>query len=176
MPSGDEFLDEYQQAVQGQLGRLRSAVQGITPDQLNAREGNNWSIGQILDHLCLAHAGYIKALSTLLDNAPQGPCEAEMTKIGKKIYEFAGPDKDAPVPGMMKPSESAHGLEVIHHFSEMHQKSADFAKKARGVDLTAVKFRNPVVRLFKMNLVDAFAIMQTHAERHIRQIEARRAA
>ena len=175
MASGDVFLDGYQQAVQGQMARLRLTVQGISPSELNAREGKNWSIAQILVHLCLAHKGYMAELERLLENPPKGECEAEMTKFGRKVYEFAGPDKDVPVPGAMKPGESQYGLEVIHQFSEMHQKSAELAKKARGVDLTAVTFRNPIVPLFKMNLVDAFSVMETHTERHLRQIEARRA-
>lgn len=174
MLKGEAFLDEYQQAVQAQLVRLRQAVQGMTEGELNHREGDAWSIGQILEHLILSHEPYLKRMEAAAENAAKGECEAKMTFIGERIYKGAGPDFNAPVGPGLSPKMTHHDSSVIVRYAQLTEDSIALAKRLKGVDLTQAKFRNPIIPLFKMNLVDGFAIMQTHGERHLRQIEARR--
>lgn len=174
MLTGDGFLDEFQQTVQAQLVRLRHAVQGISEAELNHREGDAWSIGQILDHLLLSHAPYLKRMEAAAENAPKGPCEAKMTFLGGQIFRGAGPDFNAPVGPGLHPKKDKYDLGVIVQYAKLTESTIEFAKRCEGIDLTRAKFRNPIVPLFSMNLVDGFAIMNTHGERHLRQIEARR--
>jgi len=175
MGKGDSFLREFQQTAQGQLSRLRQAVQGINEAELNHREGDALSIGQILEHLCLSHEPYVERMTLAVENPVKGPCEPVMTKFGAQLTKFAGPDFDAPMPGKFKPKMDRYELGIIVRYANLQEASIALAKKLDGVDLNQTKFRNPVVPLFKMNLVDGFSLMAAHGERHLRQIEARRA-
>lgn len=172
-------MSESQQFLQAKVEVLRAQ---IARAQAVAREGGeavfrkpgpfNWNVGQIFAHLTMSIQSYVDGIEGVIDDAPTGESPLKMTFVGSKIAKFAGPENDVPAPKEFSPTSSDLGMETLHQFVDVTNRLIDLTKKMDEVDLAATKFKNPLMPIVKMNLVDAYTIACEHNERHIRQIEA----
>lgn len=176
----DEFLDRIR-ASTAKVGReVAAVVDGLTPDQLGwTPPDGGWSIGQVLEHLVVAGQLYVDRMSDAVEGATRTSARHATTVwrpsfVGKYLIRALSPDRRAkrlPAPKVFKPGPSPRA-DVHAAFVRHHAELVELADRAAGLDLSRVKTSSPVSRLIRINLGDCFAIVATHAERHLEQMRA----
>lgn len=165
------MIDRIEDAVE----RIQAISKDLNDQQLNWKpDPKRWSIGQTFDHMLIAANPYLPEIKLALATAQRAPAdpEVEHSWFGKFVIRAAGPKGNAPVPKSMVPGSGVYRHEIVDRWLARHQEIIDLARHARGIDLVTVSIRNPVVKMFKLNLADVFEILAAHAERHVGQIEA----
>ncbi len=163
------FLDNCNKAAELQLQRVETILVG-NEDRLKGRLENDWSAIQIFDHLVKSNEPYINNITNALPNAKKGDSQIAFTMFGRFIAKFAGPNGNAPAPKPFVPSANPD-RSVIEVWKNTHNKMIELLNAAKDVDLSKTKVKNPVIKMFSMNLCDCFEIWVQHTERHVQQIE-----
>lgn len=172
---------DLQQALHTRMHALRDRLVGITrpldPEQLLRRPPDGgWSVGHVLEHLCVTSELYEPPLRALLRGArPDAAAplrEWKPTLIGGFMARsFERPTK-LPSPKSMVPAASPRGG-VAEAFLTHLDAQARLLDDASSHDWRRLRMASPAVPLpLKVfNLGDVFTILVVHAERHTRQIE-----
>jgi hypothetical protein len=160
--------------------RARAVASALTPEQLNWKPaGTEWSVGQCLDHLCVANDVYIAAMEAALDGRPHGTA-AEITPgwfgrwfIDNYIEPSArtrrgrAPKKIAPAPAV------APGIDT--RLLTGNARARDLIRRAADYDVNRVRFKNPFVRGIRFTVGTGLEILVRHQRRHLLQAERVRA-
>lgn len=177
--TSSKFLDDCIERSRAYVDRGRRAVADQSLDRLNHRtvEGQ-WSPAQVFEHMRISHAPYLELVQTALKTLPNDTTNAEVaySGIGKFLTKAAGPTGNAPAPKKFVPGDGPFPAEVVEAWAGTQMGMIELMEAARGKELNQKCFRNPLVKLFKMNLADAFGIFTEHTQRHIEQIEERAAS
>jgi DinB superfamily len=172
---------DLQQALHGRTLALRDRIAGMTrpldPEQLVRRPlDGGWSVGHVLEHLCVTSELYEPPVRALLRGArPDAAAplrEWKPTLIGGFMARsFEKPTK-LPSPKSMAPAASPRGG-VLEAFLAHLDAQARLLDNASGHDWRRLRMASPAVPLpLKVfNLGDVFTILVVHGERHARQIE-----
>lgn len=171
-----ELLDGSTRVVEDLLVRLPRALEGLTADQMSRpAPGGPWSLAGIVDHMTVSMEPYLSAVEPLLvDGGAEAGRPVSNTFMGKMITRGAGPEGNVPAFGATLPRVQAYDDGVLEAWTARHRQFLTFAERARSADLSQ-RFRNPFISFLRMNVVDFFTILPAHGERHVRQIEERRA-
>ena len=172
---------DLQQALHTRTHALRDRIVGITrpldPEQLFRRPPDGgWSVGHVLEHLCVTSELYEPPLRALLGGArPDAAAplrEWKPTLLGGfMVRTFAKPAK-LPTPKSMAPAATPRGG-VVEAFLAHLETQARLIDDASSHDWRRLRMASPAVPvpLKVFNLGDVFSILVAHAERHSRQIE-----
>ena len=172
---------DLQQALHGRTHALRDRIAGITrsldAEQLRRRpRDGGWSVGHVLEHLCVTSELYEPPLRALLRGArPDAAAplrEWKSTLIGGFMARSFERPTRLPSPKSMAPAATPRGGVVealLAHLDAQRRLIAD----ASSHDWRRLRMASPAVPLpLKLfNLGDVFTILVVHAERHARQIE-----
>jgi hypothetical protein len=79
-----------------------------------------------------------------------------------------------PAPRIYHPA-AAPRPNVIDAFLERQRSVVELITAAEPLEWRRLRMRSPVTPLLRVNIGDAFAVVVRHAERHMRQIDRRRA-
>ncbi len=152
----------------------QNAVSQLTKEQSNQPMPNgDWSVARVLKHMILANAKYLEILPPLVEAANAGSPDVKHTWFGKALIKIAGPNGNVSPPAQMVPEDVVYE-KLIHDEWVVQQNTAiELMQRAVGKNTNLLRFKNPFVRLFTMNASDAFAIMTTHTDRHVQQIQQR---
>lgn len=171
-----ESLTEWKRQTEEMTARLAARTADVDEKTLNtAPDASLWSPAQIIEHLVLSNRPYLQIMTSVLQTAQHTSADPPIhySFFGKILCQAAGPDGNAPAPKALHPRTTSIPLTIL---TEWRQQMADLLALldgAAGVDLSAVRVWNPLVRILPMNLADCFALLAAHTERHLRQIEAR---
>lgn len=116
---------------------------------------------------------YLKRLTDLVGQLPPGDAGSPVrrSRIGKFLERVAGPKGNAPIPSAWRPPDAKDCgdafADLARQFAELDQLAAQFAAR----DLSRASLRNPMLKLARMTVEDAFLVLASHTERHVRQIE-----
>lgn len=171
-----ELLAKAQTEAARAKDRVVQALEGLDEATFNKRSPNGqWGAGQIIEHLRVSNDPYLVIIDEALKSAPraEGDPAVKHSFVGGAILKAAGPGGNASVPKAFLPGGGPFPMSTLERWKEQQDQIADFARRAEGVDLSRTKVRNPVFKVFPMNLADCFAILVDHTERHVRQIEER---
>ena len=169
-----ELIQSCEEQNRDLLARAEKAQASLSCLEWNVAPAGGWSPAQIFEHMTLANAPYIEVLERVLPNAPIGDeSPVRNTLFGKMIYKVSGPTTNAPAPKNLHPSTKKHTREIYGLWKKQQERILELHEMAKGKNLAAVKVPNPFLKLFKMTLCDFFAILATHTERHVGQIEER---
>jgi hypothetical protein len=172
---------DLQQALDSRTHALRDGIVAITrpldPERLLRRPPDGgWSVGHVLEHLCVTSELYEPPLRALLHGAPPDAAaplrEWKPTLIGGFMARtFAKPAK-LPTPRSMAPAATPRGG-VVEAFLMHLDTQARLLDDASNLDWRRLRMASPAVPvpLKVFNLGDVFSILVVHAERHARQIE-----
>lgn len=170
----DELIAQAEVQNRRLLERGMEAAAKLDDEAWNRAPSGGWSPAQIFEHLILTNTLYIEKVDKALEAAPKGGQNSvRHTWFGKFIIKSAGPGGNAPAPKTLHPRPGPYSREVLDRWSAQQQQIIELHARAKDADLSRVKLRNPLIKLFGMNLSDCFAIFATHTERHILQIEDR---
>ena len=171
-----ELLAEYAKSNPEHLARIQTAVAGKTEEQLNRSVNGEWSPYQVIDHLILSHDLYLVNMKATLAASPKGgddQAPVRNTFLGKMIRKAAGPGGNAPAPKAFVPANGPFTQDVLTKWTKLQNDLLELSKNCAGRNLSSLRIPNPIVKVFKMNFVDCFQILDEHTERHVRQIEER---
>ena len=171
---------DLQQALHARTLALSDRLAGLTrpldPDELVRRPPDGgWSVGQVLEHLCVTAELYESPIRTLLQGArPDAAAPArpwKPTLIGRfAVYMLERPAR-LPTPKRIAPAASPRGGLVESLLAHQHT-LARLMDDETGFDWRTLRMTSPVAPLpLKFNLGDVFFLLVVHAERHGRQIE-----
>ena|SRR5688572_25455375 len=172
---------DLQQALRTRTHALRDRIVGITrpldPEQLLRRPPDGgWSVGHVLEHLCVTSELYEPPLRALLRHArPDAAAplrEWKPTLLGGfMVRTFEKPTK-LPTPKSMVPAAAPRGG-VVEAFLAHLDTQGRLLDEASSHDWRRLRMASPAVPvpLKVFNLGDVFTILVAHAERHTRQME-----
>jgi hypothetical protein len=160
--------------------RTRAVAAALTREQLNWKPSPaEWSVGQCLDHLCVANDVYIAAMEQALEGRPPGTA-AEITPgwFGRwfidNYIEPSAQTKRGRAPAKIVPaSEVAPGIDA--RLLAGNQRARDLIRRAAGHDVNRVRFKNPFVRGIRFTVGTGLEILVRHQRRHLLQAERVRA-
>jgi hypothetical protein len=153
-------------------------VRPIDPSKLNEHpEPNGWSVGQVLEHLCLSNDKYEKPMAELLSrtrrDAGAATREWKSSFIGGMIASsLSNPKPIKRGPRAFRPGPTPrNGVVDAFHAAEMRFVQA--MDDGMAYDWRAVRIASPALPFWapKMNLGDGFRIHVVHLNRHAGQIE-----
>ena len=161
--------------------RATALVRGLSPEQLNWKAAKDiWSVGQCLQHLCVANEVYLPAIANALESRPRSPVQ-DITPgwFGRWfIRNYIEPSSDgrrARAPRKVTPAERIDPS-ILDVFLRSNEAARDLIRRAGAHDVNRIRFRNPFVPLLRFTVGTGLEIVSTHQRRHLLQAERVRQA
>jgi hypothetical protein len=175
---------DLQQSLRARARATHDEVARLTrpldPEQLNRRPpGGGWSVGQVLEHLCVSVEVYTPPLQAMLRSAradASAPLrEWKPTTFGRLLVNSLTAPRKLPSPKGMAPGLTPRGG-VREAFLAMHTALGSSIDDTAQLDWNALRLSSPVVPrilqpIARLNLGDVHSVFVVHAERHTRQME-----
>jgi len=150
---------------------LWSEVRGLSEAQLGFQQApGRWSIGEILDHLCLAERSITRTLSRILQQAAgrgqigePGTIDAPEHGIDLEIYNQLAGAPESVLPAPDRPLER-----LLVGLSESRLRLQEVTKRADGRIVGNVTL--PHFQLGELNFYQWLTVEGAHEARHLEQI------
>jgi hypothetical protein len=162
--------------------KLAALLRPIDPSELNEHpERDGWSIGQVLEHLCVADESYEAPLANLLRSVrPDAGAPAREWKssfIGGMIAGSLLKPKKLKSPVVFRPGPTPRNG-IVETFLARELTFVNVMDGAASYDWKANRIGSPALPGWapRMNLGDGFRIHVIHLTRHSRQVERLAAA
>lgn len=158
-------------------GRIAAVVRPLDPAKINEHpEPNGWSVGQVLEHLCVADERYEAPLAALMSRArkdPDAPArEWKPSFIGGLIAGGLLKPKPLKAPKVFQPGPTPRNG-VVEALLTREMNFVKAMDNAELFDWRELRINSPALPSWapKMNLGDGFRIHIVHLTRHSHQIE-----
>jgi hypothetical protein len=125
--------------------------------------------------LALSNELYAKAMIAAVRHARKPEFEwhgpIEMTVFGRWFVEQVEPPSKSKfgAPKSLQPAPRSTVSEVVDAFRNSHAAVRQVIAESQGMNLNAVRFRNPIVPIFRVRLGTGFQIIAAHERRHLWQ-------
>jgi hypothetical protein len=177
-PFRDPFLAALAPRLAALAGRTRAAVAGLSAaDLARTPPAGGWSVAQVFEHLCRGNEAYFVPMAAAIASArrrgrPPRPHRSSIA--GGLLLAAIAETNPRRLPTTPKMTPLAVRDGVVEAFAATLARIESLAREADGADLRE-RMWSPLGPL-PLNLGDAFAILVTHAERHLAQAERARRA
>lgn len=158
-------------------GRIASFVRPLDLSKINEHpQPNGWSVGQVLEHLCVADERYEAPLAHLLATARRDAAAPERewkpSFIGGMIAGSLLKPKPLKSPRVFRPGPTPRDG-VVEALISREMTFLVAMDESQQYDWRALRINSPALPLWapKMNLGDGFRIHIVHLTRHSQQIE-----
>jgi hypothetical protein len=154
----------------------KKLVAGLTPEQLNWRPApSSWSVGQCLEHLCVANEVYLPAISSSLPGQPvSAVSEIQVGWFGRwfisRHIEPSPQTSQARAPKKITPGARVE-LSVLDRFLRSNQAARELVRRASDYDVNRIRFRNPFIPVIRFTVGTGLEIISGHERRHLLQAE-----
>ena len=172
--------------IETTLRDVRAAVDGwsAVTDRLSSGAANwrpapdRWSIAQCMEHLNSTTGKLLLPLRAAVDSARAKRIEClgpfRYGFIGRWFLRSVAPERAtrAAAPKAYLPAASA--LDLVHtrrEFFEIHERFAECAASADGLDLSRIRVASPAMPLLRLQLGIWLLSTASHALRHLHQAE-----
>jgi hypothetical protein len=157
--------------------RVATLARALDPEQLVRRPTPpGWSVGEVLEHLCVSDEWYAKPVATLIHRAHRdagAPLrEWKPTLLGKFVASSLENPKKMKSPRKMRPGPTPRNA-VVEDFLTRHNRLVHRMDEAAALDWRELRIAPPMVPVpvLKLNLGDVFRIHVIHVRRHLGQME-----
>jgi len=156
--------------------RAQELVIGLNPEQLNWRPAPGaWSVGQCLEHLCIANEVYLPAISASLAGRPASPVREIMPGwfarwFIRSYIEPSPRSRHASAPKKIVPGARVEPS-VLDRFLRGNQSARELVGHAGDYDVNSVRFRNPFIPVLRFTVGTGLEIVSRHQVRHLLQAE-----
>jgi hypothetical protein len=156
--------------------RVAALARPLDPERLVRRPpSGGWSVGEVLEHLCVIDESYAAPTSNLIRSARADAAaplrEWKPTLLGKALAGMLERPAPLKAPKRFVPLGSPRGG-VVEEFLTRSAELAALMETASNLDWRALRMSPPnLPRLFKVNLGDVFRMNAVHVERHLGQME-----
>jgi hypothetical protein len=148
----------------------------LTPQELNWRRSPpEWSVGQCLEHLCVANEVYTRAMAPSLAGRPAAVVQ-EITPgwfgrwFIRSYIEPSPTTKRAPSPKKIRPAAQVEPS-VLDRFLASNRAARELIRSAAQHDVNRIRFPNPFVPLIHFTVGTGLEILTRHERRHLLQAE-----
>jgi DinB family protein len=157
------------------IDRVGSLARPLDPEQIVRRPSKGgWSVGQVLDHLCVTAELYEPRIrAVLLAGRPDAAAALrpwKPTLVGRLLVRAFERPARIPAPKRMRPAATPRGG-VVEQFLAHERTLVGLIEDATGFDWRRLRLASPISPLIRFNLGDAFFMLVVHTERHARQME-----
>ena len=153
-------------------------VGGLSDSQANWQPSPNaWSIAQCLDHLTRANTVYAAALAEgLSQSGPANEPWLGPIRPGWPSRYFIRsleppPKNKLRAPKKIVPASQIGSREVLAAFLRSQEDVRAVIKKAAGLDLNRIRFRNPFIGFLRFTVGTGLLVITAHDRRHLWQAE-----
>lgn len=149
---------------------------GLNAHQLNWEPAPGvWSVGQCLEHLCIANEVYLSAISSSLAgqriSAVQEITPGWFARWFIRSYIEPSPKtKRANAPKKIVPGAKVE-RSVLDRFLRSNQAARELILRASNFDVNRIRFVNPFVPLLRFTVGTGLEIVTRHESRHLLQAE-----
>jgi DinB family protein len=155
--------------------RATELARGLSPEQLNWKPAEGWSVGQCLHHLYVTNEVYLPALAKALDDRPPSPVQGITPGwFGRwfiRTYIEPSPrGKRARAPGKIAPARQVDSA-VLELFLRSNDVARALVRRAGAYDVNRIRFRNPLIPLLRFTVGTGLEILWRHQRRHLLQAE-----
>lgn len=157
--------------------RVATLARGLDPEQLLRRpEPAGWSVGEVLEHLCIADALYAPVLTTLVHRArPDAGAplrEWRPTLLGRIMVDALERPRPLRAPRAFRPGPTPRNG-VVEDFLSRDARMLHRIDESASLDWRALRLFPPTipVKLLRLNLGDVFRVHVVHVRRHLGQME-----
>ncbi len=171
-PSGSSaVLAALWRAIADTRAALCDEVRGLSEARLSFRPAPGcWSIGEILDHLCLAERSMTRSISRLLQHAAglgqigePGSMEMPETQIDVGVY-----NRPAGAPESVLPSPNRPLERLLAGLEESRERLQEVTKRVEGRVVGNVTL--PHFQLGELNFYQWLSVQGAHENKHLGQI------
>lgn len=174
--TSSQFLEAQITKNREYLERGLKSAEGVPLERLNhCPVGENWSPARIYRHLILSNTPYVEIFRRAVNGVPLDShnSEPELTWFGRNLAKMAGPGTNVPAPKAFEPPEELQTEGVVKEWGDQYLALIELMEQCKGKNLNQKFTRNPMVKVFRMNLADCILLITQHTQRHIEQIEER---
>ncbi len=156
--------------------RIATLARGLDPEQLVRRPApGTWSVGEVLEHLCLADELYAKPVATLIHRAhidAGAPFrEWRPSLLGKLVVGRLAKPKPMKTTRAMRPGPTPRNG-VVEDFLTRDLRLRHRMDDSLTLDWQDLRLYPPhMPPLLKFNLGDVFNVHVVHVRRHLGQME-----
>lgn len=157
--------------------RVAELARPLDPERLVRRPSpTGWSVGEVLQHLCVADESYWTPVSTLVHRARADAAaplrEWRPSLAGKLIAKALESPRRAKAPRSLRPPPTPQPG-VVEDFLTRDSRLTALMQQAESLDWRALRLTSPAFPLpiIRLNLGDVFRIHVVHVRRHIAQME-----
>ena len=148
----------------------------LTPRQLNWKPRPDvWSVGQCLEHLCVANEVYLPAISnSLAGRQPAVVQEITPGRFGqwfiRNYIEPSSETRRARAPKKITPGAEVEPA-ILDRFLKSNDKAREVIHRARNHDVNRIRFQNPFIPVLRFTVGTGLEILSKHERRHLLQAE-----
>lgn len=157
--------------------RIAELARALDPERLVRRAApGSWSVGEVLQHLCVSDQRYHEPLSTLVRGArPDAGAPAREWKptfIGRQLARMLENPRPMKAPKSFRPGPTPQPG-VVEEFLGRDTRMTALMDQAATLDWRALRMASPVlpIPILRFNLGDVFNIHVVHVRRHLAQME-----
>lgn len=161
--------------------RAISLAKPLSTQQLNWKPSPGaWSVGQCLEHLCVANEVYLPAIARALAGPPRKVVqEIRPGWFGRWfIRSYIAPSSEtrrARAPRKIEPG-TAVDAPILDRFLRSNQAARELARRATEHDVNRIRFKNPFIPVIWFTVGTGLEILSKHEQRHLLQAERVRAS
>lgn len=177
MPKRVTIAEIEQQSHEG-IARFQRLIDDLDDAQLLWRPAqNSWSIAECVEHLNSSLATYRRVMRSTFERerqtAPLAPASFRIGMVASTFMSMLEPPYRVKVkaPDSLLPAPEIDARRTVEEFLRSRQEFLDLAREASRVDMSSIRFANPMVPLMKFSLAEAFLVMLAHDRRHLWQAE-----
>lgn len=152
----------------------RRVAGDLSPEQLRWRPPDGgWGVGDCLEHLVASADTYRSRAAPAITRARAGGGHAYFggwsQTIGGRLLLFGvSSSMRLPAPRKLRPPPEP-AADTLERFLHGQREVVELMRAADGLDLGRIRFASPVNALVRLNLGEAFEVLQVHAGRHLAQ-------
>lgn len=156
--------------------RATAVAKGLSPHQHNwKRRPGEWSVGQCLQHICVAHEVYCRPISNSLVGRPfavvQGIRPGWFGQWFMRNYiEPSSETRRARAPKKIRPGAQVEPF-ILDQFLISNHKAREVVHRARNYDVNRIRFTNPFIPVIRFTVGTGLEILSKHQRRHLLQAE-----
>ena len=147
--------------------QLVSTISAVDPALLSKRPAENeWSVAQVVEHLCLVENAVMSYLKSKVD---QPPVKVSFLKKLMPMRIVSWRVKPLKAPKLVQPSENLPPMdELLKKFDAIRADTKDVCLKQGHERLSGISFKHPYFG--QMDGAAAVSMVAFHEQRHLKQI------
>ncbi|MDP9203257.1 MAG: DinB family protein [Gemmatimonadota bacterium] len=156
--------------------RATALAKTLTPRQLNWTPAPGvWSVGQCLEHLCIANEVYLEAMSNSFADRHLAVVQ-DITPgwfgrwFIRNYIEPSSKTRRVRAPKKIRPGAQIEPS-ILDRFISSNHSARELVHRAKNYDVNRIRFKNPFISVIRFTVGTGLEIVSKHQRRHLLQAE-----